>query len=87
MSGAYVIEPVDGWHAGDRAYCVRGSRATVPTLEAGKVYKVADVIPFANMVGCGIVLSGVAMPGALRGFWSSRFVKLSGRQTLRQLSP
>lgn len=79
MSEMRVIEPQDGWHPGDRAYCVRGSKLTTPTLETGRVYRVIEVIPVTNCVGDGIVLAGVKTPDATKGFWSSRFVKLSGK--------
>lgn len=79
MTKVSVIEPRDGWHVGDRAYCVCGSRLTKPTLETGRVYRVAEVIPVANHVCDGLVIAGVQAPNDMRGFYSSRFVKLSGR--------
>jgi len=76
MSLVFTIEPRGGWKAGDRAYCVRGSRRTSPTLEAGKVYVVAEVLPLENMVGDGLVIEGVQLPDGHRGTYSSRFVRL-----------
>lgn len=82
----FTIEPCDGWRKGDKAYCIRGTRSTKPTLETGKVYRVSDVIPLKNMQGCGIVLSGIETPSDTRGFWSSRFVKIPERAgALRQI--
>lgn len=76
MSRVFTVKPPDGWHAGDRAYCVEGSRRSLPSLEVGRVYEVARVIPIKGHVDDGLVLRGITPPRGMRGFWSGRFVKL-----------
>lgn len=72
-----------GWKPGDRVYCVKGSMLTRPTLETGKVYRVADVIPMPSMPDVGLVLEGVALPDGHEGVWSNRFVRLDEMRTRR----
>ena len=81
MSGPFVIKPIDGWQAGDRAYCVHGSRRTVPSLEAGRVYRVASVTHVPGHVDCGLEIEGITLPDPMRGMWSNRFVKLRPRKS------
>jgi hypothetical protein len=86
VSEVYPVEPPRGWRAGDRAYCVKGTRRTVPTLEVGKVYTVAQVIPLEGMTGDGLAIAGIAMPDDVRGFYSNRFVRLPiGPRSLTRL--
>lgn len=79
MGRVYVIEPSAGWHAGDRAYCVRGTMLAKPPLVEGRVYEVERVIPTPGFVGCGLALTGVEVPCKLEGFWSHRFIKIGDR--------
>lgn len=86
MSQTFTIKPLDGWQVGDRAYCVRGSRKTTPSLEAGRVYRISRVIPVAGHVDCGVAVEGVSLPDNLPGMWSGRFVKLRpGRRAMREI--
>ena len=86
MSGPFVIKPIDGWQAGDRAYCVHGSRRTVPSLEAGRVYRVASVTHVPGHVDCGLEIEGITLPDPMRGMWSNRFVKLRPAKALSRRS-
>lgn len=72
----FTIRPADGWAEGDRAYCVRGSKRTRPTLEAGKVYIVAKVTPIRGHVNDSLMLKHVALPEGFGGVMSGRFVKV-----------
>jgi hypothetical protein len=72
----YAITPADGWRAGDRAYCLYGSRRTKPTLETGKVYTVEKAEPRKGMVDSRINLVGVALPAGYAGISAGRFIKL-----------
>lgn len=77
MSAVYPVEPADGWHEGDLAYCVnsRTRGTSIPRLERGRVYRVSSVVKPASMAHYGLTLDGVETPGAA-GFWSNKFVRI-----------
>lgn len=79
------IEPANGWHPGDLAYCV-DVRGNAKMLVAGRIYTVETVKVLANMVSCGLTLHEVRHPFGMEGFWSSRFLKLvRGHSFLKQI--
>lgn len=84
MSHIYPREPVGGWSIGDRAYCVSAGRSR---LEAGRVYRVNEVVQMRGFLGCGLRLAEIAPPPPNTGFWSSRFIclKRGHGSSLRQI--
>lgn len=76
MSSVFTIAPRNGWQPGDRVVCVRGTRATSPTLEVGKTYIVESARSFRGMVQWSLTLKGVSLPPGYEGISSGRFVKL-----------
>lgn len=83
----FTINPSDGWQPGERAYCVRGTTSTRPSLEAGKVYRIASVIPQPHCVEQGLVFADIDLPVGFEGISSGRFVKLRrGKSALLQIA-
>lgn len=81
----FSIEPIDGWHPGDKAYCLEEARGqTRILLEKGKVYLVEDVQHIKGMMSCGLKIDGVDADGEW-GFWSTRFVKINNGRPMQRL--
>ncbi|WIA54338.1 hypothetical protein N6H05_14825 [Sphingobium sp. WTD-1] len=79
------VEPADGWHPGDLAYCVNAG-GSAAMLVAGRIYTVETVKVLAHMLNCGLTLQEVRHPLGVEGFWSSRFLKLvRGHSFLKQI--
>ena len=82
----YAIEPTDRWKPGDRAYCLRGLKLDGKHIvEAGRMYRVAEVERVRGMMPDGLRLEGIVTTPAV-GFWSSRFACIRGGELpIRQL--
>ena len=81
----FNIEPIEGWHPGDKAYCLKEARGqTRILLEKGRVYHVEDVLHIKGMMPCGLKIKGIDADGEW-GFWSSRFVKINDGRPMQRL--
>lgn len=82
----FSIEPIDGWHPGDKAYCLQEARGqTRILLEKGKVYVVEDVRHIKGMMSCGLKIANVDADGEW-GFWSTRFVEINNGRPIQRLN-
>lgn len=83
----FSISPRHEWQVGDKAYCIKGSTRTQPTLEAGKIYVVSKVIFMEGRADDGIGLEGVHLPDGREGCLANRFIRLRrGQRPAQEIS-